>query len=374
METKRKSPTKITPELITNLRELVESGMKNADICEKLGIGSTTLSNYKKKYGIKCIKSTAEDKKDEIIRLYKEGNSVKSICEKLGYKSQTTIKNILNKYDIESNREKDYMELKNRIKEIAPNCLSAYEVAKKVGCAPTTARKYIKELGLTLKVKTTLTDEDVQNIFLPPLKYDFDENIINIPSKDKREYLENKIKHIIVDTREYVSILVLKNYNINSSLLNYYNIKLPEINAEFGLISKYSSALESYFAGFCDKYNIIYEAQKTFDDCIFKGKLKFDYYLPEHDILIEIQGKQHYEPNSKFGGDTQFIEQQERDKIKAEWCLEHNKKLYTICYKDLYKKNYLETLLSQVLVAKYKSGELLGTPEVDNQQPSQAQD
>ncbi len=370
METKRKSPTKITSELITKLKELVESGMKNADICKELGIGNTTLTTCKKKYNIKYIKPTAEDHKDEIIALYKSGSTVKDICSKLGYKSQTTIKGILNKYNVESNREKEYLDLQNKIIETAPSCLSAYELAKKVGCAPTTARKYIKELNLTLKVKTSLTDEDISNITLEPLKYDFNENIINIPAKDKKEFIENKIRHIIVQTRSYVSILVLKNYNINQSLLSYHKIKLPEINAEFGLISKHSSALEAYFAGFCDKNNIMYESQKTFDDCIYKDKLKFDYYLPEFDILIEIQGKQHYEANERFGGEIFLLEQQERDKIKVEWCKKHNKQLYIICYKDLYKKDYLETILSQVLVAKSKSGELLETPEVDNQQPS----
>jgi hypothetical protein len=202
------------------------------------------------------------------------------------------------------------------------------------------------------------------------LKYDFNEDISKISNADKKEFIVNKIKHIIVNTREYVSILILKNYNINSSLLNYYGIRLPDLNAEFGLISKYSSALEAYFAGFCDKYGILYESQKTFDDCVYKDKLRFDYYLPEFDILIEIQGKQHYEINEKFGGESFLLEQQEKDNIKVNWCKEHNKQLYVICYKDLYKKDYLETLLSQVLVAKSKSGELLGTPEVDNQQPS----
>lgn len=69
METKRKSPTKITSELITKLKELVESGMKNVDICKELEIRSTTLTSCKKKYNIKYIKPTAEDYKD----LYKKG-------------------------------------------------------------------------------------------------------------------------------------------------------------------------------------------------------------------------------------------------------------------------------------------------------------
>lgn len=370
METKRKSPTKITTELLEKLEKLVKSGMKNADICKELGIGSTTLTTYKKKYGIKYVKPTAEDKKEEIISLHESGHSVKEICDILGYKSQTTIKSILNKYNIEGHREKEHEELKNKIIKLAPTCISAYELAKKAECAPTTARKYIKELNLTLKVKTILTDEDVANITLEPLKYDFNENIINIPITDKKEFIENKIRHIIVQTRSYVSILVLKNYNIHSSLLNYYKIKLPEINSEFGLIPKYGSALEAYFAGFCDNHNIVYESQKTFDDCIYNSKLKFDYYLPEYNILIEIQGKQHYKPNNLFGGEESFKEQQIKDEIKVEWCKRNNIQLYTICYKDLYKKDYLETLLSPILVAKYKSGELLETPEVDNQQPN----
>ena len=370
MENKRKSPTKITSEVVEQIRTLVESGVQNKEICERLSIGSTTLTTYKKKYNMKYKKPTAEDHKDEIIRLYSDGMSVKNICEKLGYRSQTTVKNILNKYNVDSNREKEYQKLKNKIREIAPTCLSAYELAKKVGCAPTTARKYIKEFALTLKVKPSLSDDDIANIKLPQLKYSFDENIINIPPEDKKEFLENKIRHIIVKSRSYVSILVLKNFGINQSLLSYHGIKLPEINAEFGLVPKYSSALEAYFAGFCEKYEIAYIPQKTFEDCLYKNKLRFDYYLPEYDVLIEIQGKQHYEANEIFGGNEGFREQIEKDEIKLNWCKEHNKQLYTICYKDLYKKDYLETLLSPILVAKYKSGELLETPEVDNQQPS----
>lgn len=43
-----------------------------------------------------------------------------------------------------------------------------------------------------------------------------------------------------------------------------------------------------------------------------------------------------------------------------------------ISYRDLYKNNFLENLFKAEIfpIAKYKSGELLETPEVDNQQPS----
>ena len=81
MENKRKSPTKITSEVVEQIRTLVESGAQNKEICERLSIGSTTLTTYKKKYNMKYKKPTAEDHKDEIIRLYSDGMSVKNICE-----------------------------------------------------------------------------------------------------------------------------------------------------------------------------------------------------------------------------------------------------------------------------------------------------
>lgn len=367
---KRKSPTKITPELIQKLQKLVESGKQNKEIAEELNIGITTIRTYKNKYNMKYIKPTVEDFKDQIIEMYTNGISVKDIAKELGYKSETTIKNLLNKYSVECNRDKKYQELKKKLRQIIPTCFSVYEVAKKVGCVPTTVRKYMKEFNLSLNIKYELTDSDVKNIEPPQLKYDFNTDIKDISKEDKKEFIENKIRHIILRTRKYVSLLSLKNYGINPSLLNYYHINVPEINSEFGLTHRYASALEAYFADFCENHNILYESQKTFEGCVYKDRLRFDYYLPEFNILIEIQGKQHYESLTRFGGDDFLKEQTIKDNIKLEWCKSNNKTLYVICYKDLYKKDYLENLLSHILVAKHKSSELLETPEVDNQQPS----
>lgn len=52
--------------------------------------------------------------------------------------------------------------------------------------------------------------------------------------------------------------------------------------------------------------------------------LKLDFYLPEYKIGIECQGRQHFEPVNKFGGEEQFYENRERDKRKLNMCKEHN--------------------------------------------------
>ena len=52
-----------------------------------------------------------------------------------------------------------------------------------------------------------------------------------------------------------------------------------------------------------------------------------DFYLPNHNIAIECQGAQHFEPIEIFGGENEFNKQIERDNRKATLCLEHGVKL-----------------------------------------------
>ena len=80
--------------------------------------------------------------------------------------------------------------------------------------------------------------------------------------------------------------------------------------------------------------NIIYNEQKTFDNCKNKNKLRFDFYLPEKNICIEFNGKQHYEPIEFFGGTDRFEEQQINDNIKVDFCRNNNIELIVISYKD----------------------------------------
>jgi very-short-patch-repair endonuclease len=53
---------------------------------------------------------------------------------------------------------------------------------------------------------------------------------------------------------------------------------------------------ENLIRNFLIRNKIEYTTQKTFPDCVRnKGKLKYDFYLPAHNILIEYDGKQHFE-------------------------------------------------------------------------------
>jgi len=83
-----------------------------------------------------------------------------------------------------------------------------------------------------------------------------------------------------------------------------------------------------------EKNNIKYESQKTFPNCKHKQLLKFDFYLPNHNIIIEYDGEQHFKPNNFFGGDESFKNTQIRDNIKNEYCKQKNINLLRIKYDE----------------------------------------
>ena len=78
--------------------------------------------------------------------------------------------------------------------------------------------------------------------------------------------------------------------------------------------------------------NIEFIEQYKFKECKDKRELPFDFYLPNNNICIEYNGEQHYKPIDKFGGMDSFKTQQEHDKIKRNYCLEHNITLLEIPY------------------------------------------
>ena len=83
-------------------------------------------------------------------------------------------------------------------------------------------------------------------------------------------------------------------------------------------------------------HNIEFEKEKIFDTCInpdTNSKLRFDFYLPKYNILIEYQGSQHYEAsNSGWNTEDKLTNQIKKDKIKEKWCKDNNIKLITIPY------------------------------------------
>ena len=72
--------------------------------------------------------------------------------------------------------------------------------------------------------------------------------------------------------------------------------------------------------------------------------LRFDFVVFDDDgridFIIEFQGRQHYEPSSKFGGKKGFYQQQYNDNQKRRFCALHDFKLIEIPYTDELEISY----------------------------------
>lgn len=85
--------------------------------------------------------------------------------------------------------------------------------------------------------------------------------------------------------------------------------------------------------------NIFFEKEKTFENCVFPKtgkKARFDFYLPDYNILIEFDGYQHfYYTGYEWNTEENFLQTVERDTYKNEWCKNNQIQLIRIPYTHL---------------------------------------
>jgi DNA-directed RNA polymerase subunit RPC12/RpoP len=105
-----------------------------------------------------------------------------------------------------------------------------------------------------------------------------------------------------------------------------------------------SSKGEVYISKLLKDMNIKFLKQHKFPNCKNRLCLIFDFYLPDYNMCIEYNGKQHYEPIEFFGGIKTFKELQINDNIKKDYCKKNKIDLLILSYKE--DKN-IEKILSK---------------------------
>lgn len=105
---------------------------------------------------------------------------------------------------------------------------------------------------------------------------------------------------------------------------------------------------EQAIALWLDEHSIEFVKQKTFEDCRDKMLLRYDFYLPEYNTLIEFDGQQHYEFVKKFHGTQErFVKCQERDTIKTEYAETNGIHLLRIKYSQ---EKEIDNILSECII------------------------
>jgi hypothetical protein len=151
------------------------------------------------------------------------------------------------------------------------------------------------------------------------------------------EYFINKAKEIHGDKYDYSLVEYKKAKNkveiICSKHGSFFQRPQDHLSGN-GCPTCNNSKGEIEIRKLLSKNNIIFKEQYIFDNCKFKNKLKFDFYLIENELCIEFDGKQHYEEVRHFGGKKTLNEQKIRDEIKNNYCKENNIYLLRIKYSE----------------------------------------
>lgn len=153
-------------------------------------------------------------------------------------------------------------------------------------------------------------------------------------------------------------ILLEQEYKNSSIPLKYICMHHPEFGVQYMALSNaykqhcpYCNTIKGKdkISHYLLEKNIFFKSQKSYDDLrgIGGGKLSYDFYLPDFNLLIEYQGEQHEHPIDAFGGDKQFMIQQEHDKRKREYANEHGIELLEIWYYDF---SNLENILANKIL------------------------
>lgn len=117
-------------------------------------------------------------------------------------------------------------------------------------------------------------------------------------------------------TKKYWWICDNCNYGWIKSVHNR-NQKIPCPNCK---MSKGEHAIKS----FLDDNYINYFYEHKFDTCKNIKKLRFDFYLPEHNLCIEYQGEYHYKVINGINNKNALEKQILCDSIKKEFCRKNN--------------------------------------------------
>lgn len=157
---------------------------------------------------------------------------------------------------------------------------------------------------------------------------------IYAPPKTHKQYIKD-VERVHFDT-----ITVLETYKDNLTKIRHLcnqcdHIWLgrpDHIVRRRGCPSCNQSHGEKLIANILRKQQIAYKVEHTFDDLCYKNKLRFDFYLPNKNVLIEYDGEQHYKPVKHFNGNKGYNITKKRDALKNRYAKQKGIQLIRIPY------------------------------------------
>lgn len=121
-----------------------------------------------------------------------------------------------------------------------------------------------------------------------------------------------------------------------------------------------ASKLEKITYTVLKKYNIMFKKEHKFDDIQVKY-FPFDFYIKYYNLLIELDGKQHFELIEYFTMQIKFEERVRRDNLKNKFALENNIPILRIpyIYHPVKDKQKIESLILDFIKTRKVPSEIL---------------
>ena len=151
--------------------------------------------------------------------------------------------------------------------------------------------------------------------------------------KTHKEYV-NELKNVNPDIVVIEKYIDSRTPILHKCLIHDYEWKNSPIHILSGTSCPlcHESRGERFTRQWLEDHNIRYEREKIFQDCKDEKPLPFDFYLPDFNLCIEYQGKQHYEPIDYFGGKENLSYVIKHDNIKEKYCKDNGITLLQIPY------------------------------------------
>ena len=223
----------------------------------------------------------------------------------------------------------DYQGAQNKVKIICPKHKQEWKDSTGNEYFEMTANHHLSGRGCKfdyLEKKKKYSDEDIANVakkYKTAVEFiNKDFPMFNASTKRGREFYDKISSHFVPMKESYGEKLV------------------AQVLVDMGLIPE-----DCIIQRTCDN------REKTFEDCTNKkeGKscrrLRFDFYLPEQNTLIEYDGEQHFVERGKFGEKFESLKRNEA--IKDEYCKDNNIKLIRIHHK--LAENEIQSKLTDAL-------------------------
>lgn len=147
------------------------------------------------------------------------------------------------------------------------------------------------------------------------------------------------VDNIMINHNTFIKFICPYHEDKGVQLMKYRNMAREQVHGcKYCIHSiRNRSCGEIKIAKYLDNHNILYDREHMFADCRNETALRFDFYLRDHNTVIEYDGQQHYEPVLFYTDDIEEAQKrleknQKRDKIKDDYCKNRNIKMIRIPY------------------------------------------